>query len=454
VFDRGREQVRHEYQQHDLQFGKLPPRELVVLHKDSYATVQMTAVNILPRDWHILGPHGIPLDPIAAGLFTRLREPIYAGAEKVRRDHDLQGFEDFLFKVTPDRSHLKREIRAFQSGAFVVLMLKIHNPNLKLDFVRRTILDPAKNYAPVRSIDTHSQFGKPSGSMTMLNVNWQQRGEIWIPTLIDEHDDHRWERKRRMVSLDWKSVNQPISADEFDFFQLTPNGHILGMDHLPAARQEQLLEKSKAAKLRSSAFQAASWSGVLRIDATTVFPSGRQTQRQGLAIVVDEQGYLVTAHHLLDGADTIQVNHNLHTFPARVVASDPAHDLDMIRIEPKIDFRVPLFGMSSALRMGATVYVTQEPFSGLRAGRITAIDCDLEVSPSRKYKNLIRTNTPFSAEAIGGPLINTNAEIIGINIASQTGEQNMGFAIPTDEARKIIAELFAAAARNESEKRE
>jgi serine protease Do len=96
--------------------------------------------------------------------------------------------------------------------------------------------------------------------------------------------------------------------------------------------------------------------------------------------------------------------------------------------------------------LGETVFAIGNAFGypdTITQGLVSALHRDVEVNEKQGYKNLIQTDASINPGNSGGPLINLDGEVIGINVAIRAGAQRIGFAIPMDDARKIIAELLS-----------
>ncbi len=102
-------------------------------------------------------------------------------------------------------------------------------------------------------------------------------------------------------------------------------------------------------------------------------------------------------------------------------------------------------GTSSDLMLGETVFAVGNAFgyeNTITLGIVSALHRDVEVNDTQSYKNLIQTDAAINPGNSGGPLINVNGEIVGINVAIRAGAQKIGFAIPIDDARRVIADLM------------
>jgi serine protease Do len=173
---------------------------------------------------------------------------------------------------------------------------------------------------------------------------------------------------------------------------------------------------------------------------------GRKVNGMGTGIIVDERGYIVTNHHVVNGVDSLRITlDNGNTYNAVVVSEDPVRDLALLKIQPTAPLTVMPIGISSDLMLGETVFAVGNAFGyehTFTCGIISALSRDVEVNDTQSYKNLIQTDASINPGNSGGPLINVRGEVIGINVAIRAGAQRIGFAIPIDDARKIIAELM------------
>ena len=181
---------------------------------------------------------------------------------------------------------------------------------------------------------------------------------------------------------------------------------------------------------------------------------GRKVNGMGSGILIDERGYIVTNHHVVKGVDSLRITlHDGSSYTARLISTDAIHDLAIIKIDTNKTLEVMPLGTSSDLMLGETVVAVGNAFGyehTVTSGIISALSRDVEVNESQSYKNLIQTDASINPGNSGGPLLNLDGEVIGINVAIRAGAQRIGFAIPIDDARKVIAELLSIEKMNGS----
>ena len=173
----------------------------------------------------------------------------------------------------------------------------------------------------------------------------------------------------------------------------------------------------------------------------------RKINGMGTGIILDERGYIVTNHHVVDGVDSLRVTlRDGSAYTAQVVSFDRKHDLAIIKINASRPLKVMPLGTSSDLMLGETVIAVGNAYgyeNSMTGGLISALSRDVDVNEKQSYKNLIQTDASINPGNSGGPLINLDGEVIGINVAIRAGAQRIGFAIPIDDARQIIAQLLS-----------
>ena len=128
-----------------------------------------------------------------------------------------------------------------------------------------------------------------------------------------------------------------------------------------------------------------------------------------------------------------------------MISEDPVRDLALLKIQATAPLTVMPMGTSSDLMLGETVFAVGNAFgyeNTITLGIVSALHRDVEVNDTQSYKNLIQTDAAINPGNSGGPLINVNGEIVGINVAIRAGAQKIGFAIPIDDARRVIADLM------------
>ncbi len=145
----------------------------------------------------------------------------------------------------------------------------------------------------------------------------------------------------------------------------------------------------------------------------------------GTGIIIDERGYIVTNHHVVNGVDKVSVTLDSgSTYSAVVISEDPVRDLAVLKIQASVPLTVMPLGTSSDLMLGETVFAIGNAFgyeSTITVGIVSALHRDVEVNDTQSYKNLIQTDAAINPGNSGGPLINLNGEVVGINVAIRAG---------------------------------
>lgn len=183
-------------------------------------------------------------------------------------------------------------------------------------------------------------------------------------------------------------------------------------------------------------------------DKDTIFGGtpGRKVNGMGTGIIVDERGYIVTNQHVIADVESLRVTlHDGSSFNARVINFDKKTDLAIIKVEPTTPLPVMPLGTSADLMLGETVVAIGNAFGyehTVTSGILSQVARDVEVNETQAYKNLLQTDASINPGNSGGPLINLEGHVVGINVAIRAGAQRIGFAIPIDDARKVIARLL------------
>ena len=171
----------------------------------------------------------------------------------------------------------------------------------------------------------------------------------------------------------------------------------------------------------------------------------RPIRSGGSGFIISEDGYIVTNNHVVEGATTVKVTlNNDETFVAEVVGLDSRMDLALLKIDTKKDLPFITFGDSKNTKVGEWVIAIGNPLGlggSVTAGIISAVGRDIRSGP---YDSFIQTDAPINKGNSGGPLINLNGEVIGVNtmIFSQTGGSiGIGFSIPSELVQPVISQL-------------
>jgi len=168
----------------------------------------------------------------------------------------------------------------------------------------------------------------------------------------------------------------------------------------------------------------------------------------GSGVIYTSDGYVVTNNHVIQNADAIEVIHEKKTYEAKLIGSDPATDLAILKIDGN-DLPNIKIGRSSDLEVGEWVLAVGNPFnltSTVTAGIVSAKGRQINILRANfPIESFIQTDAAINPGNSGGALVNTRGELVGINTAilSKTGSYaGYGFAVPADIVSKIVEDLI------------
>jgi serine protease Do len=171
---------------------------------------------------------------------------------------------------------------------------------------------------------------------------------------------------------------------------------------------------------------------------------GREHKERSLGsgFIIDKEGYIVTNNHVVADADQIKVKlSNNKEYNAKIVGRDSKTDLALIKIEDAPDLQALPLGDSKKIKVGTWVVAIGSPFGleqTVTAGIVSAKERIIGAGP---YDDFIQTDASINPGNSGGPLLNLKGQVIGINTAIVARGQGIGFAIPVNMAKRVVAQL-------------
>ncbi|MEN6458280.1 MAG: Do family serine endopeptidase [Thermoguttaceae bacterium] len=179
-------------------------------------------------------------------------------------------------------------------------------------------------------------------------------------------------------------------------------------------------------------------------------PRGEGAASLGSGFIIDPSGIILTNNHVVSGGGKIVVHlHDGREFDATEVKRDPRADLAIVRIKASGKLPTVKLGNSDDMQVGDWVLALGDPFGlegTVTAGIVSAKGRGVDVSSSQSFKNLIQTDAAINRGNSGGPLVNLDGDVIGINVAilSPTGGNlGVGFAIPSNVAKWVSQQLIS-----------
>ena len=169
----------------------------------------------------------------------------------------------------------------------------------------------------------------------------------------------------------------------------------------------------------------------------------------GTGFMIDDSGTILTNFHVVENAKQLVVTLSDNSqWPGKLIGRDPNSDLAVIRIEaPRDSYSVLRFADSDDIVVGQKVLALGNPF-GLRqtltTGIISALGRTIEARNGRKIEGVIQTDAAINPGNSGGPLLDAEGNVIGINTAiiGAAGSIGIGFAVPSNTARRILPDLL------------
>lgn len=177
-------------------------------------------------------------------------------------------------------------------------------------------------------------------------------------------------------------------------------------------------------------------------------PQEQLQQALGSGVIVSADGYILTNHHVVDGAENIKIDMNDgRTFEAKLIGSDPPSDLALLKINVSgLAFMTP--GDSDKVRVGDVALAIGNPLGigqTVTMGIISAKGRSTAGPGAGNFEDFLQTDAPINHGNSGGALINTIGELIGINSQIVPGQEGgnigIGFAIPSNMAKSVMDQL-------------
>ena len=173
-----------------------------------------------------------------------------------------------------------------------------------------------------------------------------------------------------------------------------------------------------------------------------VTPSYQRSQSLGSGVIVDPSGYILTNYHVIERATRIQVTlMDGQSLEGRLIAGDEVNDLALIKVDPPAPLPAVVFSADDDLLLGETVLALGNPFGlghSVTMGVLSAKNRQATYEGEVLYRDILQTDAAVNPGSSGGPLVNLDGELMGINVAIYREAQNIGFAVPVKRARELL----------------
>ncbi|MBQ3296934.1 trypsin-like peptidase domain-containing protein [Candidatus Saccharibacteria bacterium] len=186
---------------------------------------------------------------------------------------------------------------------------------------------------------------------------------------------------------------------------------------------------------------------------TDFFGQSYDSAAAGTGIIVTEDGYILTNKHVINGANkvTVVLDDGTTYENVKVVATDPLNDVAYLKIDDVSGLTAAKLGDSKTISVGQQVIAIGNALgqyqNTVTSGIISGIGRSVTASDDTGYNtetltDMIQTDAAINSGNSGGPLVNAAGEVIGINTATSTSAENMGFAIPISSAKGMLSQLI------------
>lgn len=249
--------------------------------------------------------------------------------------------------------------------------------------------------------------------------------------MVAERVQYSITRGRQRAESDFARARLANLQDTGEAFRLVARSIGPGVVHIDAQRDANELSQADG-----------------QVDQDGLFHRSRPIRHgQGSGVIVDEEGYLITNYHVIERAAriTVKLSDGRRVKNVRVVGVDPLTDLAVLKINAAGLTHVP-WGKSEKLEVGDWVLAMGNPFGldrTVTAGIISAKHRGADL-PRSYFQDFLQTDAAVNPGNSGGPLVNLNGELIGINTAI-VGDtfQGVSFAVPSEIARSVYERLLA-----------
>ena len=240
------------------------------------------------------------------------------------------------------------------------------------------------------------------------------------------------------------------------FDEESPTIHVIGDD--PGQPAPITPSTSPSGRSINDIYRSAG-PGVVQITSTTVvendpvfdpFGVPQEQTALGSGFVIDKAGYIVTNFHVVQGAERVEVSFsNKRSMRASVVGSDASTDIALLKVGAKSRALAPLqLGNSDHVAVGDPVVAIGNPFGLERtvtAGIVSALQREITAPNSYTIDHVIQTDAPINSGNSGGPLLDAQGKVIGVNSQIATGggggNVGIGFAVPINTVKEVVAQL-------------
>lgn len=169
----------------------------------------------------------------------------------------------------------------------------------------------------------------------------------------------------------------------------------------------------------------------------------------GTGFIIDKDGYVLTNNHVVEHASEVLVTlYDKRQYRAKIIGTDEKMDLALLQIrepkKPTTDLKPVPLGDSEAARIGESVFAVGNPFGLGHTVTVGIVSAKHRTIGAGPFDNFIQTDASINPGNSGGPLFDMKGQVVGINtmIFSKTGQSGgVGFAIPINEAKKLIPDL-------------
>ncbi|MDZ4860081.1 MAG: trypsin-like peptidase domain-containing protein [Candidatus Hydrogenedentes bacterium] len=179
-------------------------------------------------------------------------------------------------------------------------------------------------------------------------------------------------------------------------------------------------------------------------------PRRRGAMASGSGFLFDTNGHIITNNHVVSGAKSITVRlHDGREFGAEVVGGDKDTDIAVIKIkDPPADLHIADLGNSDDIKVGQFAIALGSPRGlegSLSFGHVSALGrTELQLPIQLRFQNFIQTDAAINFGNSGGPLVDIDGKVIGINTAIDAIGNSLGFAIPINMAKEVVPQLIAS----------